>query len=72
MKYDYTKLRQKFIEKKLTQSEAGARAGIRSSLFSMKLSSQVEFKQSEIFALCKLLGIPDKQINEYFFVLEVQ
>ena len=72
MTYDYTKLKHKMLDKKLTQEATGALIGIKAARFSMKMNSQMDFKQSEILALCKLLGIPSTQVNSYFFTLEVQ
>ena len=71
MTYDYTLLRQKMIEKGMNQSELAARINMRMPTLSNKLSSKVYFKQSEIYAITKVLSIPQSKIDRYFFTLKV-
>ena len=70
--YDYTLLKQKLVEKRITQTQAGAMVGMSPALISLKLNGGRDFKQSEMLALCRLLDIPMKKIDSYFFTLEVR
>lgn len=70
--YDYTLLKQKLVEKRMTQGQAGALIGLSKALMSLKISGERDFKQSEILALCKALDIPHRKIDAYFFALEPQ
>lgn len=49
----------------LTQADVAKALGISCQSFSYKLNNKVEFKASEIEALCDLLSIGDKDF--YFF-----
>lgn len=59
------KLRSLMVAKGLIQSDVAAKLGISPQSFSYKLNNKVEFKASEIEALCILLDITNK--DEYFF-----
>lgn len=59
------KLKAKLSEKGLTQREMADKLGISYQSFSYKLNNKIEFKASEIKALCKELNISDK--DAYFF-----
>lgn len=72
MKYSYNKLLGKIVEKYETNKNFALALGISERTLSLKLSSKVDFKQTEIEKICKLLGIPEKEIQNYFFVKEVQ
>ena len=71
MKYDYMLLRQKMIEKDMNQTTLAARIGMNNPTLSNKLLSKTYFKQSEIYAICKVLSIPQNKIDKYFFTLKV-
>lgn len=71
MEYDYTLLRQKMIEKNLNHSELATRIGMKIATFSNRMNSKNSFKQSEIYAICKALSIPMRQIDRYFFTLKI-
>lgn len=58
-------LRALFIQKGYTQSSIAEKIGISYQSFSYKMNNKVEFKVSEIEALCNILGITDK--DKYFF-----
>lgn len=59
------KLKAKLSEYNLTQSEIADMLKISMQSFSYKLNNKVEFKASEIKALCGILDITDK--DAYFF-----
>ncbi len=54
------KLRSLIVEKGLTQGDVASKLGISPQSFSYKLNNKIEFKASEIEALCTLLSISDK------------
>lgn len=58
-------LRALFVQKGYTQSVIAEKIGISRQSMSCKMNNKVEFKVSEIEALCNILGITDK--NKYFF-----
>ena len=71
LKFDYAKLKGRIKEKELTQEEFSSLIGIgKTSLYS-KFKNQTEFKQSEIMKAVKVLGIPKREINAYFFTPKV-
>ena len=56
------------IGKKFHSTEEFAKAmGMNRSTLSGKLNSKTGWKQAEIEKACKLLDIPFKKVNEYFF-----
>lgn len=59
------KLKAKLSEYRLTNEKIADKLGISAQSFSYKLNNKVEFKASEINALCKILNITDK--DDYFF-----
>lgn len=62
---DTNKLKAKLSEYCLTNEKIADMLGISTPSFSYKLNNKVEFKASEIKALCKILNITDK--DAYFF-----
>jgi transcriptional regulator with XRE-family HTH domain len=58
-------IRSLMAKKGLTQCDVAKALGISYQSFSYKLNNRVEFKASEIEALCVLLDIENK--DEYFF-----
>ena len=71
MIYDYTELRKRMIEKNMNQTELAFRIGLKEPTLSNKLSSKTYFKQSEITLICKVLNIPHRMIDRYFFTVMV-
>lgn len=67
--YDYCKLKGKMKEKGYTQEAIAEVAGLNPSTFNLKLNGKGLFKQSEITAICNLLGIPPTEIGLYFFTV---
>lgn len=72
MKYDYSKLRGKIVEKYKTISQFAKEIGISERTLSLKLNNQRQFKQSEIEQCRKSLGLKDSEIQTYFFTKKVQ
>lgn len=72
MKYSYNKLLGRIVEKYETNKNFASALGISERTLSLKLSSKVDFKQTEIEKICKLLCIPEKEIQNYFFTRKVQ
>ena len=72
MAYDYSKLSGKISEKFDTRYNFAKEMGISERSISLKLNGKVGFKQDEIIRACRLLGIKEKDIAEYFFNLDVQ
>lgn len=58
-------IRSLMAKKGLTQNDVARILGISYQSFSYKLNNKVEFKASEIEALCNLFNITDKDM--YFF-----
>lgn len=72
MKFDYSKLRGKIIEKCGSQSMFAKEMELSERSISLKMQGKVEWKQSEIRRAVSLLGLADKDICSYFFTLKVQ
>lgn len=70
--FDYNKLRGRIREKCYTQEEFAKKIGIGYVSLSKRLNNQLEFSSSEIFNSCDVLEIPEDQVSDYFFTLEVQ
>lgn len=51
----------------MTQAEVARKVGISATTFNRKLCGHVEFTQSDIMHLCRVLEIPDNEISDYFF-----
>ena len=72
MAYDYGKLIGRITEKYRTRAAFASAIGMSEHTLSVKLSSKIAWKQSEILRACRLLEIPHGEIGDYFFKLEVQ
>jgi len=72
MKYDYCKLIGKIVEKFRKQYAFANAIGWSERTCCLKLSSQREWKQSEIITACELLDISKSDVYSYFFTLQVQ
>ncbi len=59
-------LKGRIVEKGLTDGQVAQAIGVSRQTFSKKVNNLVDFKASEILALCDLLGIEEK--DRYFFV----
>ena len=69
---DYGKLLGRMKELGYTQKAVAESIGITESHFSRKISGEYAFKQSEIQAICELLGITATDIGAYFFNPKVE
>ena len=72
VKYDYSKLKGRINEKKLTLTDVANRIGITIQSFSKKLNGEVDFKTTEIDKLMNILQISKREIDIYFFEEEVK
>ncbi len=72
VKYDYSKLKGRITEKKLTLTDVANRIGITIQSFSKKLNGEVDFKTTEIDKLMNILQISKREIDIYFFEEEVK
>ncbi|MFR7589832.1 MAG: DUF739 family protein [Longibaculum sp.] len=71
MVYDYRKLRGKIKEIYGTQDIFAEKLGIGRVSLSKRLTSQLEFSQTEIKKSCELLNIDPEDVSKYFFTPEV-
>ena len=72
MSYNYSKLRGKIVEKFETLGAFSEAMGWSERTNSLKMNGKVEWKQNEIVKATELLNIPAKEIDTYFFNVEVQ
>ena len=64
---DYTALRERMRELKLSQKEAAKLIGMDEWQLSRKLNGASGFTQEEILRLCEVMEIPPEEIGIYFF-----
>lgn len=64
---NYNPLRGRMRECGLTQKECAAKIGISEGQLNRKLAGEYDFKQDEIYGLCRLLNIDAAEIGHYFF-----
>lgn len=62
-------LKARMVEKGYTQDELAKKIGISPQSLNYKINNIREFKVSEIYRICKILGIKNK--DSYFFVSDV-
>lgn len=72
MKFNYSKLKGKIVEKYGTQAAFCNAMGMSERTLTLKLNNRVDWKQSEIIKACELLDIPPNEVNDYFFSIKVQ
>lgn len=70
MSFDYSKLQGRIVEVLSTRNEFAKKLGINEATLSLKLNNSGTFKQNEIYHACQILGIPQKQIPDYFFTIK--
>lgn len=68
----YSKLRGKIREVFGTQEAFAAAMGMNTVSLSHRLNGKLEWKTSEIFTACEVLGIPLEENAEYFFTRKVK
>lgn len=71
MKYDYSKLNGKIIERYGTYGKFCEEIGLTPNTLSAKRNNKSVFTQDEIVLFVEKLGIKDKDIPEYFFKKKV-
>lgn len=67
MNFNYDKLLGKIKEVCKTQDVFADKMGISRVALNLKLNNKADFKAREIKRACRLLGIPEKEIPNYFF-----
>ena len=72
MAFNYSELRGRIIEKYGSQSDFAQAFGCSERTLSLKMTGKRPWKQTEILAAIKLLGLSEEDIQDYFFTLEVQ
>ncbi|MBU5427161.1 DUF739 family protein [Tissierella pigra] len=72
MTFNYNKLRRKIIEKFSTQLAFSRVMRVSERTLSLKLNGKIYFTQDEIALATELLGIPQEEIQVYFFTSKVQ
>ena len=70
--YDYSKLKGRIIEKYGTQLALAKKIGWSERTLSLKLNGKVPFSQKDIEQMLKALGLGRKDIQTYFFTVNVQ
>lgn len=65
--YNYNKLKGRITEKIGNQANFAQQMKLSETTIYSKLSGKIEFKQSEILDACKILDIPDDEMQKYFF-----
>lgn len=70
--FDYSKLTKRIIEEFNCDVNFAIKMGFSERTLSLKLNNKSEWKQSEIFKACGLLGISLTEVDSYFFTLKVQ
>lgn len=69
MEYDYSKLYGRMREQNFTQKELAKAANMSETTLNAKLTNKNYFTQSQIWAICDVLGIAYDDIPAYFFAL---
>jgi hypothetical protein len=72
MKFDFSKLLGRIIEKFGTRAAFAAAINLAESALSNRLSGKMHFDADEIYLACQLLGIEPQEIPVYFFTPEVR
>ena len=67
VKFDYSKLRGRIVEKGMTQGKISQDLGISPQAFSKKMQNDVRFTSEDIVALASILEIPAEELGAYFF-----
>ena len=67
MAADYSKLRGRIRAKLGTEGALALAIGRSHSYLSQVLNGKAEFEQTDIWAICEMLDIPQDEIGQYFF-----
>lgn len=68
IKYDYSKLRGKIREARMSQGELAKRVGIDPATLSKSLNNKRDFARTEMFIIHEVLCLPNYE--DYFFVVK--
>lgn len=72
MAFNYNKLRGRIVEIYGSQIEFAKAMQWSERTLSLKMNGKIPWKQTDIVAAVRLLGLSDSDIQEYFFAVEVQ
>ena len=72
MPFSYRKLLGRIVEVYGTQARFAEALSLSERSVSLKLNGKVEWKQSEMISISRLLHFPPSEIPAYFFTSEVQ
>lgn len=67
MKFKYSKLRGKIVEKYGTQERFADAIGLSNTTVTKKLTGNVQFTQTDIIKWCAALGIALKDVGAFYF-----
>lgn len=67
MAMDYSRLRGRIREKVGTEGALALAIGRSHSFLSAALNGRTEFEQTDIWAICEMLDIPQTEVGDYFF-----
>ncbi len=71
MSFNFKRLRGKIIEKYGSQAKFAESLGVSQNSLSRKMNNKTRFSSNDVIKIKELLGIPDNEINSYFFNMEV-
>ena len=71
IRFDYSKLRGRIVEKYGTQQAFALDMGISDVTMSCKLNGHTYFKQNEIAKAAKLLDVSAEEVSSYFLLTEL-
>ena len=66
-RYNYDKLLGKIKERHYTQERLAVEMGISACSLNLTLNNKRNFRQDEILTLTRILKIPSRDIEDYFF-----
>ena len=69
--YDYSRLLGRMREKGYTQLALAKALKSSETTVNFKLNNKRPFKQDEMLVICKVLGIPLEQVEDYFFPIKL-
>ena len=72
MSYDYSKLKGRIAEKCGTQAVLAKQIGWSERTLSLKMNGKIAFSQADIEDMVRVLDIKRKDIQAYFFAVNVQ
>lgn len=72
MAYDYSKLKGRIVEKYGTQAALAKELEWSERTLSLKMTGKIVFTQKDIENMIRVLDIKRKDIQAYFFVVDVQ